>query len=56
MINNRALGTWATQRRAGNGSTADFLALVQRVCGRNIENLPRPGSSTRPAHPHHLRE
>jgi hypothetical protein len=39
MINNRALRTWATQRRAGNGSSADFLALVQRVCGRNIENL-----------------
>ncbi|PZS16292.1 MAG: hypothetical protein DLM60_15640 [Pseudonocardiales bacterium] len=34
-----ALRTWTTQRRGGNGSVADFLALIQRVAGKNVDNI-----------------
>jgi aminopeptidase N len=48
-----ALRTWTTQRRGGNGSVADFLALIHRVSGKNVDNLAQTWlfSSTRPPSP-----
>lgn len=33
------LRTWTTERRDGNGSVADFLALMQRVSGKNVDDI-----------------
>jgi aminopeptidase N len=48
-----ALRTWTTQRRGGNGSVADFLALLQRVSGKNVDNIAQTWlfTSTRPPSP-----
>jgi hypothetical protein len=51
-----ALRTWTTQRRGGNGSVADFLALLQRVSGKNVDNIAQTGYSPPPAHRHHQPE
>src|SRR5436309_15363304 len=44
---------WTAQRRGGNGSVADFLALIQRVSGKNVDNLAQTWlfSPTRPPSP-----
>ncbi|MGH3988176.1 MAG: M1 family metallopeptidase [Pseudonocardiaceae bacterium] len=34
-----ALRTWATERRDGNGSVADFLAVVERVSGEQVDDV-----------------
>lgn len=34
-----ALRTWASERRGGNGSVQDFLAVVTRVSGKNIDEI-----------------
>jgi hypothetical protein len=49
----RAARTWTTQRRGGNGSVADFLALIQRVSGKNVDNLAQTWlfTPTRPPTP-----
>ncbi|MDQ2882556.1 MAG: M1 family metallopeptidase [Actinomycetota bacterium] len=48
-----ALRTWTTQRRGGNGSVADFLALIQRVSGKNVDNVAQTWlfTPTRPLSP-----
>ncbi|MDQ1527547.1 MAG: hypothetical protein QOG18_2160 [Microbacteriaceae bacterium] len=48
-----ALRTWTTQRRSGNGSVTDFLALIHRVSGKNVDNLAQTWlfSPTRPPSP-----
>jgi aminopeptidase N len=48
-----ALRTWATERRDGNGTVADFLAVVERVSGEQVDDVAetwlfrgeRPGSA-----------
>jgi aminopeptidase N len=46
-----ALRTWVTERRGGNGSVADFLAVVERVSGEQIDDVAQAWlfSSTRPS-------
>ena len=46
-----ALRTWATERRGGNGSVADFLAVVERVSGEQVDDVAQTWlfSPTRPA-------
>jgi aminopeptidase N len=34
-----ALRTWATERRGGNGSVEDFLALLERVSGEQVDDV-----------------
>ncbi|MGH3802538.1 MAG: M1 family metallopeptidase, partial [Pseudonocardiaceae bacterium] len=34
-----ALRTWTAQRRGGNGSVADFLAVVERVSGEQVDDV-----------------
>jgi aminopeptidase N len=34
-----ALRAWATERAGGNGSVQDFLAVVTRVSGKNVDDL-----------------
>lgn len=34
-----ALRTWATDRAGGNGSVPDFLAVIARVAGENVNDL-----------------
>ncbi|MDQ4020632.1 MAG: M1 family metallopeptidase [Actinomycetota bacterium] len=48
-----ALRTWATERRGGNGSVADFLAVVERVSGEDVDDVARTWlySPTRPPAP-----
>ncbi|MGA9694348.1 MAG: M1 family aminopeptidase [Pseudonocardiaceae bacterium] len=48
-----ALRTWTTQRRGGNGSVADFLALLQRVSGKNVDSIAQTWlfTPTRPPSP-----
>ena len=48
-----ALRTWATERRAGNGSVADFLAVVERVSGEDVDDVAQTWlfSPTRPPAP-----
>jgi aminopeptidase N len=48
-----ALRAWATERRGGNGTMQDFLALVERVSGENVDDaaqtwLFRPGRPPQP--------
>ncbi len=47
------LRTWTTQRRGGNGSVADFLALIRRVSGKNVDNIAQTWlfTPTRPPSP-----
>jgi aminopeptidase N len=33
------LRTWTTERAGGNGSVQDFLALVQRISGKKVDDL-----------------
>ncbi|HSL08334.1 MAG TPA: M1 family aminopeptidase, partial [Pseudonocardiaceae bacterium] len=46
-----ALRTWVTERRGGNGSVADFLAVVERVSGEQVDDVAQAWlfSSTRPS-------
>ena len=48
-----ALRTWATERRGGNGSVADFLAVVERVSGEDVDDVAQAWlfSPTRPPAP-----
>jgi aminopeptidase N len=48
-----ALRAWATERAGGNGSVRDFLAVVKRVSGKNIDDVAQTWlfSPTRPAAP-----
>ncbi|MGH3897634.1 MAG: M1 family metallopeptidase [Pseudonocardiaceae bacterium] len=48
-----SLRTWATERRNGNGSVADFLAVVERVSGENVDDVAQTWlfSPTRPPTP-----
>ncbi len=50
-----ALRTWTIQRRGGNGSVTDFLALIERVSGKNVDNIAQTWLFT-PTHPRHLPE
>jgi aminopeptidase N len=34
-----ALRAWATERAGGNGWVQDFLAVVTRVSGKNVDDL-----------------
>jgi aminopeptidase N len=45
-----ALRTWATERRGGNGSVADFLAVLERVSGKQVDDVAQAWlfSPTRP--------
>jgi aminopeptidase N len=45
-----ALRTWTTQRRGGNGSVADFLALLHQVSGKNLDDIAQTWLFT-PARP-----
>jgi aminopeptidase N len=48
-----ALRTWVTERRGGNGSVADFLAVVERVSGEQVDDVAQAWlfSPTRPPAP-----
>ncbi len=48
-----ALRTWATERRDGNGSVADFLAVVERVSGEQVDDVAQAWlfSPTKPPAP-----
>ena len=48
-----ALRAWATERAGGNGSVQDFLAVVKRVSGKNIDDVAQTWlfSPTRPPAP-----
>jgi aminopeptidase N len=48
-----ALRTWVTERRGGNGSVADFLAVVERVSGKQVDDVAQTWlfSPTRPPAP-----
>jgi aminopeptidase N len=48
-----ALRTWATERRGGNGSVADFLAVAERVSGEDVDDVAQAWlfSPTRPPAP-----
>jgi aminopeptidase N len=45
-----ALRTWVTERRGGNGSVADFLAVLERVSGKQVDDVAQAWlfSPTRP--------
>ncbi|MGH3774278.1 MAG: M1 family metallopeptidase [Pseudonocardiaceae bacterium] len=45
-----ALRTWATERRGGNGSVADFLALLEQVSGEQVDDVAQTWLFT-PARP-----
>jgi aminopeptidase N len=47
------LRTWATERRGGNGSVVDFLAVLERVSGKNVDGVAQAWlfSMTRPPAP-----
>jgi len=34
-----ALRAWATERAGGNGSVQDFLAVVERVSGKKVDDV-----------------
>ncbi|MDQ4031894.1 MAG: M1 family peptidase, partial [Actinomycetota bacterium] len=34
-----ALRTWATERRGGNGTVADFLAVIERVSNEQVDDV-----------------
>jgi aminopeptidase N len=48
-----ALRTWSTERRNGNGSVSDFLAVIERVSGDNVDDIAEAWlfSPTRPPAP-----
>ncbi len=48
-----ALRTWATERHDGNGSVQDFLALLERVSGENVDDVAQAWlfSPTKPPAP-----
>jgi aminopeptidase N len=48
-----ALRTWTTERRGGNGTVADFLAVVERVSGEDVDDVAEAWlfSPTRPPAP-----
>ncbi|MGQ0719189.1 MAG: M1 family metallopeptidase [Pseudonocardiales bacterium] len=48
-----ALRSWATERHDGNGSVADFLALIERVSGEQVDDVAQTWlfTPTRPASP-----
>lgn len=48
-----ALRAWATERAGGNGSVRDFLALLERTSGRNVDAVARTWlfTPTRPPTP-----
>jgi aminopeptidase N len=48
-----ALRAWATERAGGNGSVQDFLAVVKRISGKNIDGIAQTWlfSPTRPPAP-----
>ncbi|MGH3933598.1 MAG: M1 family metallopeptidase [Pseudonocardiaceae bacterium] len=48
-----ALRTWTTERRNGNGSVREFLAVVERVSGENVDDVAEAWLFTpaRPASP-----
>jgi aminopeptidase N len=48
-----ALRTWATERRGGNGTVQDFLAVVERVSGEDVDDVAQTWlfSPTRPPTP-----
>ena len=48
-----ALRTWTTERRGGNGTVADFLAVVERVSGEDVDEVAQAWlfSPTRPPAP-----
>jgi aminopeptidase N len=48
-----ALRTWATERRGGNGSVQDFLAVIERVSGEQVDDVAQTWlfSPTRPPAP-----
>ncbi|MGH3755193.1 MAG: M1 family metallopeptidase, partial [Pseudonocardiaceae bacterium] len=48
-----ALRTWTTERRGGNGTVADFLAVVERVSGEQVDDVAQAWlfSPTRPPAP-----
>ncbi|MGH3882779.1 MAG: M1 family metallopeptidase [Pseudonocardiaceae bacterium] len=45
-----ALRTWTTERHDGNGSVADFLALIERVSGEQVDDVAQTWLFT-PARP-----
>ncbi|MGH3669775.1 MAG: M1 family metallopeptidase [Pseudonocardiaceae bacterium] len=45
-----ALRAWATERAGGNGTVQDFLALLERVSGKNVDDVARAWLFT-PARP-----
>jgi aminopeptidase N len=45
-----ALRTWTAERRGGNGSVADFLAVVERVSGEQVDDVAQAWLFT-PARP-----
>jgi aminopeptidase N len=48
-----ALRTWTTERRGSNGTVADFLAVVERVSGEDVDDVAEAWlfSPTRPPAP-----
>ncbi|HEV7452161.1 MAG TPA: M1 family aminopeptidase, partial [Pseudonocardiaceae bacterium] len=48
-----ALRTWATERRGGNGTVEDFLAVLARVSGKDVDDVAQAWlfSPTRPPAP-----
>jgi aminopeptidase N len=47
------LKTWATEKRGGNGTTAEFVAVAERVSGKSLRPLFQDWlyDTDRPAHP-----
>ncbi|HKR48342.1 MAG TPA: M1 family metallopeptidase [Pseudonocardiaceae bacterium] len=48
-----ALRTWTDERRGGNGSVADFFAVIERVSGKQVDDVAQAWlfSPTRPPAP-----
>jgi aminopeptidase N len=34
-----ALRTWTTERRGGNGSVQDFLATIERISSKKVDDI-----------------
>ncbi|HEX2290414.1 MAG TPA: M1 family peptidase, partial [Pseudonocardiaceae bacterium] len=48
-----ALRTWATERRGGNGTVQDFLAVIERVSNEQVDDVAQTWlfTPTRPPSP-----